>query len=186
MTPPRVPPRAGLYRRVAYHALVAGAPVARTRLGASAWERAWNATVAETTGTTSMRIHGTRAVVNVGHPYPAFVRRWPSYNAPLVELVHQVALDARRPVTLVDVGASIGDTVLLVRERCGRELGEAWCVEGDDVFGAMLEANLGADPEVHIVHAMASDGADDRSRAGTGACRHGQPTRCRCRPRRAA
>jgi FkbM family methyltransferase len=160
VTAARVPAPAGPYRRFAYHALVASAPVARSRIGASVWERVWDATVAETAGTTTMRLHGTQAVVNIGHPYPAFMRRWPTYNAPLVELVHQVALRAGRPVTLVDVGASIGDTVLLVRERCGSELGDVWCVEGDDMFGAILEANLGDDPAVHIVHAMASDGAD--------------------------
>ena len=118
MTPPRVPPRASLPRRVAYHALVAGAPVARTRLGASAWERAWNATVAETTGTTSMRLHGTRVVVNVGTP----IRRSSVGPPTTPPSSSSTGRDAHRPVTLVDVGASIGDTVLLVRERCGHEL----------------------------------------------------------------
>jgi FkbM family methyltransferase len=155
---PRLAP-APRHQQLAYRLLVSSAPMARTRLGASLWERAWDASVADGHGTTTMPLHGRRALVNIGHPYPAFVRRWPTYNAPLVELVHQRALALGRPVTLVDVGASIGDTVLLVRERCGPELADAWCIEGDDSFVAILTANLGDDPSVHIVHALASDGA---------------------------
>src|SRR5262249_32276401 len=114
-----VPQPAPAPRQWAYRALVATAPFARARLGAALWQRAWDAAVASARGTTTVRLHGVDVAVNVGHPYPAFARRWPTYNAPLVELVHQTARARGRAVTLVDVGASIGDTVLLVRERCG-------------------------------------------------------------------
>jgi FkbM family methyltransferase len=98
-------------------------------------------------------------VINVGHPYPAFMRRWPTYNSPFVEMVHQTAVAADRPIALVDVGASIGDTVRLEQARCPGEVADVWCVEGDDAFMTILRANFDDDPHVHLVHALASDGA---------------------------
>lgn len=153
MTPP-----ASRLRSIAYRSLIAAAPIARTRIGASVWQRAWDTTVASGDGVTTLTLHGQRAVINVGHPYPAFMRRWPTYNSPLVELVHQAAVAARRPVTVVDVGASVGDTVLLVRARCPGEVRAVWCVEGDDAFVEILHANFDGDDSVHLVHALASNG----------------------------
>jgi len=115
--------------------------------------------VADATGVTTIRLHGTPTLINVGHPYPAFVRRWPTYNAPLVALVRGVAAARRRPVGVVDVGASVGDTARLLRSRCGDAVSEIWCVEGDDSFATILAANIADEPDVHLVHALASDGA---------------------------
>lgn len=159
-------------RSIAYRSLIATAPIARTRIGASVWQRLWDTAVADGDGVTTLTLHGQRAVINVGHPYPAFMRRWPTYNSPLVELVHQAAAAAGRPVTVVDVGASVGDTVLLVRARCPGEVGAVWCIEGDDTFVEILHANFDGDDSVHLVHALASNGESHipglvRGHAGT-------------------
>ena len=60
---------------------------------------------------------------------------------------------------MVDVGASVGDTARLLHERCRELVADIWCVEGDDAFASILAANFGAAPDVHLVHALASDGA---------------------------
>jgi len=158
-SPDRALEPAGLGARLAYRALVATAPIARHRLGAALWDRSWSQLDRRATGTCHISLHGRSVMVNVGHPYPAFIRRWPSYNQPLVALVRATAAALQRPTTLVDVGASIGDTALLVEERCAQLVDEIWCIEGDDIFAELLEHNVRDMPSVHAVHALAGDGA---------------------------
>jgi FkbM family methyltransferase len=158
MTAPVELERASPAASASYRALVFTAPLARSRLGATAWERAWRRLEQRASGTTRIRLHGHSVRVNIGHPYPAFMRRWPAYNSPLVRAVQMTHRGLGRPVVLVDVGASVGDTALLVRERCPGMVEEIWCIEGDDTFAAMLEANVRELAAVHVVHAMASDG----------------------------
>ena len=155
----RVEPVAPPVRTAVYRSLIRLAPLARGRVGVALWERAWERTVADAAGTLTLRLHGRATTINIGHPYPAFMRRWPTYNSPFVELVHQTAVAEGRPISLVDVGASIGDTVRLAHARCPGEVADVWCVEGDDAFIAILRANFEDDARVHLVHALASDGA---------------------------
>jgi FkbM family methyltransferase len=108
-------------------------------------------------------VHGHRVVVNAGYSYPAYSRRWPTYNDPLVEIVHQAGLAKGSPVTLVDVGAAVGDTVLLVLERCPGAVGEIHCVEGDAEFFGYLEQNLGDLPAAHLHRALLSDSAGEEA-----------------------
>lgn len=159
MTAPSELERASFAARAAYRGLIITAPLARSRLGASMWERGWARLEHNARGTTRIRLHGHRLIVNVGHPYPAFIRRWPSYNAPLVHAVRLVHQRKGRPLVLVDVGASVGDTAVLVRERCPGMVDEIWCIEGDDTFAALLEANVATLAGVHPVRALASDGS---------------------------
>lgn len=158
MSPAPLAPAASA-TRLAYRVLIASAPVARTTPGARGWEWAWNRFVAEADGVTTIRLHGVDTMINVGHPYPAFMRRWPTYNRPLVRLVRTVAAAKGRAVTVVDVGASVGDTARLLQSELGPQVGDIWCVEGDDTFATILDANFASDPHVHLVHALASDGA---------------------------
>ncbi len=142
---------------LAYRGLVGTAPLARSRLGGAVWDRAWAAAGRHLSGPVPTTLHGRRVVVNAGYSYPAFSRRWPTYNDPLVELVHLASVAQGRPITAVDVGAAVGDTVLLVRERCPGEVGTFHCVEGDPEFFGYLETNLGHLPGVQLHRAMLSD-----------------------------
>jgi FkbM family methyltransferase len=150
--------RASRVSSASYRGLIVASPLARSRLGAKVWERAWRRLERRARGTTQIRLHGHSVRVNIAHPYPAFMRRWPSYNSPLVRVVQMVHESSGRPVVLVDVGASVGDTALLVTERCPGMLEEIWCIEGDDTFAAMLEENVRDLSGVQVLHAMASDG----------------------------
>src|SRR5512133_2175401 len=98
--------RASRVTSATYRGLVYTAPLARSRVGATVWERAWSRLERRACGTTHIRLHGHSVRVNIGHPYPAFIRRWPTYNSPLVRVVRMVHQTLERPVTLVDVGAS--------------------------------------------------------------------------------
>lgn len=142
------------------------------------WQRAWRASLLRFRAPVTTSIHGCRAVVNFGHTYPFYTRWFPGFNRPVVELVHQAHRALGRPVTLVDVGANIGDTILLVEQRCPGALGAFACVEGDPEFFAYLRSNLGYRPGGHFFQALLSDRAETvgalvRTDAGTGSA-HGQ------------
>ncbi|MCA1657003.1 MAG: FkbM family methyltransferase, partial [Actinobacteria bacterium] len=94
--------------------------------------------------------------------------------------VHQAFVAKGSPVTLVDVGAAVGDTVLLVMERCRGALGEVHCVEGDAEFYGYLERNMRGLDAVRLHHALLSDAEGEeaglvRTHKGTasaqGSCR---------------
>lgn len=109
-------------------------------------------------GTTHVSIHGRRALVNTGFAAPAFHRRWPNYNAPLVAAVAQTHLTLERPLTVVDVGAAIGDTALLLLEKCPGAIARCYCFEPDAEFYECLVANLGSEATVTVSNAMLAGG----------------------------
>ncbi len=102
------------------------------------------------------RIHGKRVVINHNYTYPYTARRNPEFNNPLVELVHQSFLALKRPVSVVDVGAAVGDTVLLLDANCGSEVETYYAIEGDSEFFGYLETNLGSMKKVMLHHAFLS------------------------------
>ena len=104
----------------------------------------------------STELHGSRAIVNFANPYPYWIRRFPNYNAPQVELVALSAEVLGRPVTVIDVGAAIGDTALLLLQRCGTAIAALECVEGEPEFAAILRQNL-RDPRGHVHEVVLSD-----------------------------
>jgi FkbM family methyltransferase len=124
------------------------------------------------TGWTRIVVHGRKVVVNTGYAYPAFARRWPTYNDPLVELLWRVADLKGRPIHLVDVGAAVGDTALLALDAAGDRVDWLTCVEPDAEFFTYLTANLGEDHRVSLHHEMLSGSATEvpdlvRTHSGT-------------------
>ncbi|HMW14864.1 MAG TPA: FkbM family methyltransferase [Pseudomonadales bacterium] len=108
----------------------------------------------------STNMHGRRTLVNFGHSYGLYARRFLQWNTPLIELAHQAFLARHRPIHLVDVGASVGDTVRLLQANCGDEIATYLCVEGDADFFSYLKSNLEDDEKVRLVQALLSDRAD--------------------------
>jgi len=87
-------------------------------------------------------IHERSALVNFGYTYPVTARLYPNFNNPLLELVHATYKSKQRSIRLVDVGAAIGDTVLLVDANCPGMVSEYVCVDGDAEFFEYLKKNL--------------------------------------------
>lgn len=100
------------------------------------------------------RLHGYTAWINGGNPYPFIVETVLSFNAPLVELCHLVFSSAGRPINFVDVGSAIGDSVLLINERCPDMVAKFVCIEGDEEFFGYLSKNLHQFDNVELVRAM--------------------------------
>lgn len=142
--------------QLTYDGLVRFAGV-RSSVTDALWDRAWEGAWRRMSGPVQTTIHGRKVVVNAGYSYPAFSRRWPTYNDPLVELVHQAHQAKESPITLVDVGAAVGDTVLLVLDRCPGAVDAVHCVEGDAEFFGYLEQNLAGIQGLLLHRALLSD-----------------------------
>jgi FkbM family methyltransferase len=147
----------GALKRMAYESLIWSAGTLRTNRRTAIWDRAWSVATSRLRGPVVTSLHGQRVLLNAGYAYPAFARRWPTYNDPLVELVHQARVARNSPVGVVDVGAAVGDTVLLLLEKCREDVRRFHCLEGDEEFFSYLESNLGSDPTVDLHFVMLSD-----------------------------
>jgi FkbM family methyltransferase len=114
----------------------------RRRLTSRLWFKLWNKSSALFSTSVTTRIHGRRVRVNYGFPYPIIVRQFPLFNNPLIELVFQKYLQKQSTVNIIDIGASVGDTVLLLSANCVGMVGDVFCVEGDAEFCSYLHHNL--------------------------------------------
>lgn len=121
------------------------------------WRTAWKAASDQFSGPVSTNIHGQRAIVNFGHTYALFARRFPHWNEPLIELVYQSHSSVKMPITVIDVGASVGDTVMLLESNCGKMISGYLCVEGDPEFFSYLRQNLAALTKACAFGALLSD-----------------------------
>jgi FkbM family methyltransferase len=97
------------------------------------------------------KLHGYNVLVNPGNNYCFIIQETPLFNAPLVQLVHQMSNAKQRSLIFVDVGAATGDTVLLLKRRCPDAVSRFYCVEGDDEFFILLQENMQQFQNVAIV-----------------------------------
>jgi FkbM family methyltransferase len=125
------------------------------------WNALWNWSLNRYSGPVSTNVHGARVLVNFGNSYPLFARRFRHWNNPLLELVNQTYRALNRPITVIDIGAGIGDTALLIRSNCGAMVGDVLCVEGHAEFYSYLKHNLGSLPNHILRNVMLSDQIQD-------------------------
>jgi FkbM family methyltransferase len=148
---------------LAYRLLVRAAGYRRSAVVSHLWDRSWPRATARMAGSTTVSMHGVDAQVNAGYAYPAFYRRWTTYNDPLVQLVVSTGRRRGRPVSVVDVGAAVGDTVLLLLDRAPGVVSHFACVEPDDEFYGYLERNLGDREDVSLFRTMLSDSPSEQA-----------------------
>lgn len=142
-----------------YRCLVETAPLRRSRTFDRLWRKAWAAGTTRYEEPVCTTLHGRQVFINFGNPYPIVVREVPKYNAPLVELVAQTFWQRRRPLCMIDIGAGIGDSVLLLMQRCPDAVERFLCFEGEEGFFALLRANLEPVSSVQMAFCMLSDGS---------------------------
>jgi FkbM family methyltransferase len=99
-------------------------------------------------------VHGFPVVLNPGNIYPFIVQDARTFNAPLIELVHQVFRVKGKSLCLLDVGAALGDTVLLLKERCPGHVAKFKCIEGDSEFCGLLKTNTARFNDVEIIQTL--------------------------------
>ena len=154
---PKQPIREGKLASLAYNLLLKYHNLERNRYFRPVWRHAWTLASQNFSCPVSTNIHGRRAIVNFGHTYPLYARRVQQWNNPLIELVYQTYASTNAPITVIDVGAGVGDTVLLLEANCPRMVGEYICVEGSEEFFAYLRENLAGLGKATIFRAMLSD-----------------------------
>jgi FkbM family methyltransferase len=121
------------------------------------WNYCWNYFVKNVNGDTYIKIHGTRVKVNIGYTYPIYSKRFKYLNSPLVELVYQVGVKKARPITLIDVGAAIGDTAFLVLDKCDNLIENIICLDGDEEFSQYLISNTNENAKIQVIISMLSE-----------------------------
>jgi FkbM family methyltransferase len=141
---------------LAYNAILRTRPLADVPGIRALWKSARRLCVYSLSQKVYTRLHGRVALIPSDHAYPLIARQHPNYNAPLIELVSQSHRVYGHPVTLVDVGANIGDTVFLLLANCPGAVSEFLCIEGDAEYYDFLCANVSALTNVRLYKTMLS------------------------------
>lgn len=89
---------------------------------------------------------GRELLLPMSHDLPLIMAGNPSYGTNLRRLAEILARHYPDR-SIVDVGANIGDTVVLVRSVCDLPI---VCVEGDPVFSSYLVENVSGMPDVYV------------------------------------
>jgi FkbM family methyltransferase len=145
---------------IVYLLLVRTARFAESGRFSQYWNKLWRKSCTRFQCQVSTTIHGKSVIVNFGFTYPIYARRFPSLNAPLVELAYQTWKSKVNPIFFVDVGAAVGDTVLLLYANLPGAFCGFVCVDGDPEFYGYLEKNLRHLPEGRLVNSLLS-GAEE-------------------------
>src|SRR4051794_8200383 len=80
-------------------------------------------------------VGGRPILLPLSHDLPLILRDYPRYGQNLVNIVDAVARE-KGPRGFIDVGANIGDTVVMVRSRTNVPV---LAIEGDEVYAPLLE-----------------------------------------------
>lgn len=125
-------------------------------IGNRIWQKLWYTFIRSYDGPIRTVLHGRPVVVNCGYTYPVTSRIIETFNQPIVETVHQVAKTLGRPIHFVDVGAAVGDTVLLVASNCAGDVEHYHAIDGDQQFFEYLTENLGKRSDCSLYNALLS------------------------------
>jgi len=104
-------------------------------------------------------VRGVELTLRESHNLPRYVDFHPYYDTALPVFATFLFREARRKISIVDIGANIGDTAALVAAAVGPENVSFLCIEANDEFIPFLKENTGK-LEVQMVHAIA--GAESR------------------------
>jgi FkbM family methyltransferase len=127
------------------------------------WNKLWSFLCNSLNNDVITHIHGQWVTVNFGYPYPLIARQYPFFNNPLIELVHQLYIEKKRKLVIIDVGAGIGDTVLLLEANCTGLRNEFYCIEGDKEFFCYLQKNLGELANIKMFHFLLSSSCQEEN-----------------------
>ncbi len=109
------------------------------------------------------RFAGRDIVMPLSHDLPVILSASPHYSQNLARLT-ALSAAARPDLTMVDIGANIGDTAVLMRAAAAAA--PILCVEGDELFLDLLRRNVRGLRDVEIEEAYVAT-ADDADRAHT-------------------
>lgn len=125
------------------------------------WWKTWNAIMGSHPGSVTYKIHHQRVESNFGYMYPLISRRYHTYNNPYLQLVYEsFVAQNEKAVNVIDVGAAIGDTALLVLKNCDFAVNQILCIEGDMEFFNYLQKNLAEFDKTIVINQLLSNKLD--------------------------
>ncbi len=139
-----------------YNALIKTAKLSDKGFFSKIWQPIWNKSNEFFSGPVKATVHGQKVVLNFGYTYPINARKFPNLNNPLVELTYQCYSAQNKPITLIDIGAAVGDTVLLLYSNCPGMIKDFYCIDGDPEFFFYLQNNLSHLKEGKLINALLS------------------------------
>jgi FkbM family methyltransferase len=99
-------------------------------------------------------VYGRNLRMPVEHSLPAILRAFPQFNRPLALAVTAVAASSSNsPLTVVDVGANIGETVTVIEEK-NPGLCSYLCVEADADIAEICRFNHNGNASVQTVQSF--------------------------------
>jgi FkbM family methyltransferase len=98
-------------------------------------------------------LYGKHIVLPWDHALPRILKEVPQYSHNLARLGRYVQRKYK-DMLFIDIGANIGDTVLLQRTEAKYPI---LCIEGDPFYYSLLEKNVSAEPDVALVQAFVGD-----------------------------
>lgn len=96
-------------------------------------------------------LHGRWMWFNARSAYPVTLATYRMVNGVLVDSVAAAYQALGRKVTMIDVGAAIGDTLMLIEERCPGMVAQHFCVEAAPSFLELLKRNTADMPHVTLI-----------------------------------
>jgi len=103
------------------------------------------------------RIHGAELLLPLSHALPRIVADHPFYDSALPNFASFLRGTSSEKITIVDVGANVGDTAKLIAAATGADQVRFMCIEADESYLSLLRRNTaGLDVSIHNVIAGAT------------------------------
>lgn len=106
-------------------------------------------------------VHGQKLFLPSNYSYPIVCRNHISFNNPYLELVFQTYKTRQKPLTIVDVGAAVGDSYFFIYSNIPEAVQTIYCVEGSAYFLWYLQQNLQSQQAAVILPELLSDQEED-------------------------
>ena len=149
--------RKNLFVSIIYNLLIFSYRARKINFLYKVWQFAWKFSLRFTDYYAVTKIHGSRAIVPVGHWYLLVLQNYPKFNHPLLYLVKYSISRKNRPLSIVDVGSAIGDTVLFIEEKY-KGVHSFVCIDGDSQYNTIIKHNLDfLDERFTLVNSLVSD-----------------------------
>ena len=96
---------------------------------------------------------GTKVRIPLTHDLPFNLKSYPGYSSNVAR-IGQYAKEKFPDLTFIDIGANVGDTVILARKYCHYPI---LSIEGDEFYFSLLEKNLVNEKDVTLANAFIGD-----------------------------
>ena len=126
---------------IVYNTLLATYFFRKSKILFPIWRKIWDLVASNKGKYVNTYIHGSKAMVPVGHWYLLVLKTYPKFNSPLKSLIRFAENHYSRDLVIVDVGSAVGDTVLLIEEISSMK-NKYICIDGDTEYNLIVKENL--------------------------------------------